>query len=197
MQAVDVTVSDALLGTLALWLGWRSRGADDTGRRSSVRLVMFSIVAGTWLGAIWHGFLSTSSDPFSALVWRLTMLAVGFTAYGFAMFGASLLQLKARAWPVLFRLILAAYALVLLFIADFRLAMALYLPAILLALLAFIRRRNGAGIAGLLLVFVASAYQQWGPDLQAGWLTHNTVYHLLLMPALWFFWRGAIAAELA
>lgn len=194
MHEIDVAVSDVLLGILALWLGIRTKGADAAGRRSSLRLVMFSIVAGTWLGAMWHGFLSATGGSMSAMVWRLTMLAVGFTAYGFATFGAALLQLKARAWPVVFRLILAAYALALLFSADFRLAMALYLPAVLLTLFAFIRRRNGAGIAGLLLVFVASAYQQWGPDLQTAWLTHNTVYHLLLMPSLLLFWRGAIVS---
>jgi general stress protein CsbA len=197
MHEVDVSVSDALLGVVALWLGWRTQGTDDTGRRSSIRVVMFSIATGTWLGALWHGFLSVSTSPFSTLVWRLAMLAAGFTAYGFATFGASMLELKARAWPFLFRLVLAAYALALLFIDDFRLAMAMYLPAVLLALFAFIRRHNGVGVAGLLLVFVASAYQQWGPDLQAAWLTHNTIYHLLLMPALLLFWRGAIGAASA
>lgn len=197
MHEVDVAVSDALLGALALWLGWRTKGADAAGRRSSVRLVMYSIAAGTWLGAIWHGFLSGGGDPFSAMVWRLTMLAAGFTAYGFAMFAVSLLGLKARVWPVMFRLILGGYALALLFSDDFRLAMALYLPAVLLTLVGFILRRNGVGIAGLLLVFVASAYQQWGPDLQAAWLTHNTVYHLLLMPSLLLFWRAAIEVESA
>jgi len=194
MHEVDVSVSDALLGALALWLGWRTQG-DVTGGRSAVRLVMFSIAAGTWLGAIWHGFLSASGGPLSGLIWRLTMLAAGFTAYGFATFGMDLLQLKARTWPVLLRLILVAYALALLFNDDFRLAMALYLPAVMLALAGFVRRRNGTGAAGLVLVFVASAYQQWGPDLQAAWLTHNTVYHLLLMPSLWLFWRAAIGTE--
>jgi hypothetical protein len=195
MHEIDVAVSDALLGALALWLGWRTGGGDAAGGRSCVRLVMFSVAAGTWLGAVWHGFLSASGSPFASLVWRLTMLAAGFTAYGFATFGTALLELKARAWPVVLRLILAAYALALLFSDDFRLAMALYLPAVLLALAGFVRRRNGTGIAGLLLVFVASAYQRWGPDLQAAWLTHNTVYHLLLMPSLWLFWRAAIEDE--
>jgi Family of unknown function (DUF6962) len=193
MHAIDVAVSDALLGTLALWLGWRTPRS-ETPLRASIRLVLFSIAAATWLGFIWHGFLSASQGPLSDTLWRVIMLAAGFTAYGFALFAAVVMG-WGRAWTLLFRIVLGGYALALLFSADFRLVMALYLPAVLLALAGFVRRRNVPGIAGLLLVFVASAYQQWGPDLQADWLTHNTVYHLLLMPSLLFFRHGAMELE--
>jgi hypothetical protein len=195
MYEIDVAVSNALLGSLALWLGWRTPRL-ETPLRASIRLVLFSLAAAAWLGFVWHGFLSASKSPLSDALWRLTMLAAGFTAYGFAMFGAVVLG-WGRAWTVLFRIILGGYALALLFTAGFRLAMALYLPAVLLALAGFVRRCNMPGIAGLLVVFVASAYQQWGPDLQAGWLTHNTVYHLLLMPSLLLFRHGAIKVESA
>jgi len=192
MVELDVALSDGLLGTLALWLGWKvKRNSDDASLHGSLRLVFFSVAAGAWLGAIWHAFYAADTGMLSVVLWRLTMLSVGLTAYGFAMFGAFIVASKPQSWLRLFQSLLAIYALALIFSDDFLLAVAIYIPAVLLALAGFIFRRNAAGIGGLVLVCFASTYQIWGPDLHSVWLTHNAVYHLLLLPALLLFWLGA------
>ena len=145
MHEIDVAASDAMLGALALWLGWRTPGV-KAALRTCIRLVMFSVAAGAWLGAIWHGFLAGEGDAVSMLVWRLTMLAAGLTAYGFAMFGMVALGSKVRGWTMLFRIMLAGYALALVFSDDFRLAIALYVPAVLLTLSGFVRRGSMPGM---------------------------------------------------
>jgi len=192
MVELDVALSDALLGAMALWLCWRpGSGAAEDHVRVALRLVFFSIAAGAWLGAIWHAFFAADTSMLSVVLWRLTMLSVGLTAYGFAMFGVLIVASKPQPWLQLFKAVLVIYALCLLVGDDFRMAIILYIPAALLALAGFVRIGNVAGVSSLGLVFTASAYQQWGPDLHVIWLTHNTVYHLLLLPALLLFWLGA------
>ncbi|HKI61771.1 MAG TPA: hypothetical protein VKA31_05710 [Mariprofundaceae bacterium] len=192
MQEIDVALSDVLVGMLALWLGSRvARHCRSKSLHGALHIVFYAAAAGAWLGAIWHGFYASDQGALSVALWRLTMLSVGVTAYGFALFGTGLLVSKQQAWLWLFRAVLLIYALSLLVSDDFRLAIAIYIPAVLLALAGLVRRGNPAGAAGLVLVLLASAYQQWGPDLHADWLTHNTVYHLILLPSLMLFWLGA------
>ena len=187
-----MALSDVLVGMLALWLGSRvARHCRSKSLHGALHIVFYAAAAGAWLGAIWHGFYASDQGALSVALWRLTMLSVGVTAYGFALFGTGLLVSKQQAWLWLFRAVLLIYALSLLVSDDFRLAIAIYIPAVLLALAGLVRRGNPAGAAGLVLVLLASAYQQWGPDLHADWLTHNTVYHLILLPSLMLFWLGA------
>ena len=84
------------------------------------------------------------------------------------------------------------YASVVLFVShSFTIAVIHYLPAAVFLLGAFVfvyvRQRNGfllAGIAGLVLSFVAAAVQQSGMGLHPVYFNHNALFHVIQAFAL-------------
>jgi len=50
-----------------------------------------------------------------------------------------------------------------------------------------------AGMAGLLLTFIASGAQQAGIDLHPRYFNHNALYHLLQAVAMWLVYVSARA----
>jgi hypothetical protein len=94
-------------------------------------------------------------------------------------------------------LLLIVYAATILWIsASFTVAIVTYVPAVAFLLLAFAltcRQRPssylGAGIAGLVLSFVAAAIQQ--AEIRAPGLTHNALYHLVQAVAMLMIFAAA------
>lgn len=207
----DIALSDAALGLLALILALHQRMRFQltpcnteppimANLYRAMQWILLSTVFGAWLGAYWHAFLANDPGLLAQIIWRLTLVAIGCTAYGFALFGLYLLRpnpSQARPRPIIriiIPIILLAYLTALLIWEDFLLAIVVYLPAVLFAMIGFTRpplcSHQRLGITGLGLILIASAYQQWGPDIHPQWLTHNAVYHLLLMLALLLFYQA-------
>lgn len=134
-----------------------------------------------------------------AILWRLTLLAIGAAAFaGFALASRKLLApVPARVLTSATGVVYAAYAAVVLVVTQrFWVAIAHYLPAVLLLGAAFtvemVRGRPGAGqgLAGLLVTLVAAGLQQAQVSL-CGVIDHNTLYHLVQALGLWLLDRGA------
>jgi len=189
MHEIDIVLSDLLLASVAGVLGWRLEAGRAEPAAGALRLILLAIAAGALLGGLWHALFSLDTGVASLLLWRLTMVALGVTAYGFARLGLALLRVKRDGWQWVFLSLLIVYLLLLVSVDAFWLATAINVPATLLALLGSVKRSCMPGVAGILLLYTASFYQLWGPD-PVPWLTHNAIYHLMLIPALWLLWFG-------
>jgi Family of unknown function (DUF6962) len=184
-----VALSDFALaiecGAFAAWLVRRSRTPIGL---AFAALFAASAVAAL-LGGITHGFLPDQQTLAARLVWSGTLAAIGIAGFACWVVGALLLlpPRGARVVAVLAGLVFIGYLAVILFVSrSFTVAVADYAPAsafLLIAFgLAFWRQRTGyllAGVAGVLLSFVAAAIQQAGIALHPGYLDHNTLYHLV------------------
>ena len=151
----------------------------------------FFAAAGTAavLGGVAHGFLPDHGTALYAVVWAGTLIAIGVAALASWIIGARLI-LSPDATRIVIALaaaLFAAYvAVVLLVSRAFAVAIAHYLPgaAFLLAafMIAYFRERKtflAAGLAGVVLTFVAAGIQQARIDLHPTWLTHNALYHVV------------------
>ncbi len=196
MSEVDIAVSDALLGALALTLLIHHRRHFPASPFAApLAWLLGGLAAGAWLGGIWHALYPDASGPMPALVWRASLLAAGISACGFARLGLRLLDISASG---IINILLALYIAALLLTDDFLLALLATLPAMALTLFGFLKRPPARiGVTGLMLILGASAWQRWGPDLPVWWLSHNTVYHLLLMPALLLVYRAVTKLEMS
>ncbi len=133
-----------------------------------------------------------------AILWRVTLLAIGAAAFaGWAIGARKLLTpVPARVLTAGAGVAFIAYATVALAVSQgFWVAILHYLPAALFLGAAFAvevgRRRKGAGrgLAGLLLTLVAAGLQQGRVGIDPH-LDHNTVYHLVQAVGLWLLDRG-------
>ena len=197
----DVALTDFALAAEAGWLGalvWR-HGAPAPARRWWAAF-FWSVGAGALLGGVSHGFVPPPYGVGGAVLWRLTLLAIGGAAL--SVWGAGA---HALGGPVASRVITAgrvlftAYAAVVLFVTDaFAVAIAHYAPAAVflfgVLLRAWRRSRAHAALAGLLglLVLAAGSFAQTARlALPPMHLTYNAVYHLFEMLALVLLYRAA------
>ncbi len=200
MTEIDVALTDYLLGLESAWFAIvLAREGRDAPAVRYFSLAFAGLALAALLGGTSHGFFNTATGPVHFIWWWTTLLAIGMAATGFAL--AGLLLLGMRPAPGYQRLSLGLfllYAAVTFLRPDFLFAILFYLPALFICLAGFVicnRRAAGraaaSGITGILLVLLASAGQQLGIGLQAISLSHNALYHLLLMPALWLIFRSA------
>jgi len=183
----DVALTDFALaletGTFAVIL--------DRTRSTQRRFVLFfaAIAAAALLGGAVHGFFPDPAAPLARALWRVTLLAIGFAAFG-AWLAAARLGLPdgSARWVIRAAAAeLAAYgAIVVTGDRPFAVAICQYLPAtaFLLVVLAvrWVRCREPAALGGagaLAVTFVASGLQQAGIGLHPRWFNHNALYHLL------------------
>ena len=206
MTQIDVTLTDYLLCAQALWF---AAGTGRLGRRSPtatyLQLTFIGFAAASLAGGTTHGFFNATSDPLHAPLWWLTLWFVGVTAAGFALTGIALLQPRFEPialWAAAVTLVL--YTLFTVVHPDFLVAILFYVPATLICLAGLIRwyRHHGGqdvayGIAGILISLLAPVVQQLKLSLHPVYLTYNAVYHLILMLALYLFYRGAKQVLLA
>lgn len=138
------------------------------------------------LGGVTHGFLADVSAQMRRFFWLASMISIGLGGLTAYVISIELLGI-CRSWLWLALLAFLVYVWDILFIsADFRTAVAFYLPATVLLLVSFLvvyfRRRQRAPLIGAgatLLSFAAAFVQQSGWDLHAVYLDHNTVFHLI------------------
>jgi len=197
-------VTDYVLALLCLALGVRLARRGAGGQRSvrwfAASFLTTGLAAAT--GGTVHGRGPLLPDPAEVILWKLTVLAIGATAFLF---------LSAAAWaslrPPIRRLMLmiasiqfAGYAAWMLWHDDFVYVIYDYVPAMLvvLAIQYLDRHRNPASTrwvaAGILLSFLAAAIQQSGLTLHPSF-NHNDVYHVVQMAAVLVLARGGAAMQ--
>ena len=184
-------------------LTFRALVPPDPFRRAlGLFLVGFALTA--FLGGTVHGFFPDENALAYQVLWRATLLALGFTALAGWWMGSSLV-LSGGAARVVTLLALAAfvvYAAVILFVAQtFLVAVIHYLPATVFVLIAFAvtfarTRAKPAlhGTIGLVLTFVAAGIQTAGVGIHPVYFDHNALYHVVQGVAIVFIYlsgRGA------
>lgn len=163
--------------------------------RNALRLLFAALAGAALLGFVVHGFLVDKSSLAYRLSWIGTLLAIGVMTFAMVWMATRLCCTEsAGRWIVRASLLLlSGYALlVLLGFRRFGLAVAVYLPALLFLLTAFVIQYRCSHIPGsllgaisLLLSVLAAAVQQSGVSLHPEYLDHNTLYHLIQAVALW------------
>ena len=202
MTEPDVTLTDyAIAVECAVFCALILRSPTSDVRLRRWWAVLFaSIGAGAVLGGTVHGFTVEPSLP-RAILWVLTMLALGVTALAMWMAGARVyLPEPAATWVARAAIAqLITYAFVVLFVNRlFLVAIATYLPAAVFLLVVMIlmyrrmpNRPLALTIAGLLLTFVAAGIQQAGIAVHPVYFNHNALYHVIQGVALFLIWVGA------
>lgn len=198
----DVTLTDYALfvecATLA-WLLHRERTGKRALRRSCVLFFSATALAALTGGTV-HGLALDEGSLLGTVLWKATLLAIGAAALGAWLMGSHLLsrELLARRVRDTAVALFAVYALAVLFVDSFLLAVVHYLPAALFLLLVFGLRYAGKrersllwGVAGVLLTCLAAAVQRLGVGLHPVWLDHNALYHLIQGIALLFLFIAA------
>ena len=168
--------------------------------RTERRLFFASAALASLAGGTVHGFFLDGRTLGNAVLWRITLMAIGVTAASAWAIGArvSFRAPAARAITIAAAAGFAGYAVLTLFITQaFRAAVVFYLPAVVFLLIvlsgAYVRTRDRGvlvAIAGLGLMFIAAAVQQARIALHPTYFNHNALYHLLQAVALWLLFLG-------
>lgn len=160
------------------------------------------------MGFVAHGFIADKDSGLHAAVWTTVLLAIGTVALAAWAVGAQLLWTPALARRITHAAILCSmlyFAVVLAGYRPFALAICFSLPAtvfLFMALVVHNRRTPAAhlraGMAGMLLTFVAALVQQAGIALHPTHFDHNALYHLIQAVALLLVYvaaRGLLRGE--
>jgi hypothetical protein len=192
----DVTLTDFGLAVecafMAAWL--HSRAPAGSPLRGWFVTFFAASSIGALLGGIAHGFLPDIQSTIYRVIWSATLLAIGIAALSSWAIGARLLFSEAAAKQVLVlaALLFAVYVAAVLGLSQsFAVAIIYYAPAVAFLLVSFVltylrrpRTYLVAGIAGLVLSFMAAAIQQTKTDIVSLGLSHNGLYHLVQAAAL-------------
>jgi len=169
-------------------------------RRREHALFFGSAAVASLAGGTVHGFFLDVRTLGNAVLWRITLIAIGVTALSAWAIGARMLcpASAARRITIAAAAAFAGYSVLTLFTTqDFRAAVIFYLPAAVFLLVvlsvAYARareRRILVAIAGLGLMFIAAAVQQARIALHPTYFNHNALYHLIQAVALWLLFLG-------
>lgn len=185
-----VALTDFGLAVEGIVLAWMlARSAPSSPLRCWFIHFFISVAIAAALGGTVHGFLPDESTAAYAVLWRATLLSIGYTALAAAMAAAHLLRSSAvkKAVQAVAVTGLVVYVVVVVFVSqEFRNAIFAYVPCTVFLLIAFVvvwsRSRSSAalvGTAGMLLTFVAAAVQQSSLAVPALHLDHNAIYHII------------------
>jgi len=148
------------------------------------------------LGGTWHATSADWPEPIIRLLWQGMVLALGLASFG--MLAGSVLSTVPRRWQAAAMLAIFVKSLVYLSGAtaceSFDCAIADYFSAMLIVLLLHwnpARKKSssarwivgGVAVSAIAIAVVASGFSP-------GFLTHNDLYHLIQMVALYSFYRG-------
>jgi hypothetical protein len=182
----DVTLTDFALaiecGGFALWLARY--------RHATAFVALFAAAAlASLLGGISHGFLPDATTLAARLTWNGSLAAIGVAAVACWVIGARLIlsETGTRIVIAIAAIVLVAYLAVVLLVSNsFSVAIAGYAPAMTFLLVAFVlawhRERTCfhlAGVAGMVLSFVAAAVQEMRVGIHPVYFSHSALYHLI------------------
>ena len=169
-------------------------------QRKEHALFFGSAAIASLAGGTVHGFFLDDRTLGNAVLWRITLIAIGVTAASAWAIGARVLfpVPTARRISIAAAAALAVYCVVTVFITqEFRAAVIFYLPAVVFLLVAlsvaYARARERGilvAVAGLGLMFIAAAVQQARLALHPRYFNHNALYHLIQAVALWLLFLG-------
>jgi hypothetical protein len=207
MTEPDVTLTDyglALENALLTYLLYR-QSVTHKSLRAWFALFFASTGAAALGGGTVHGFFLDEASAGYAVVWPLTLIAIGVAAMAGWSIGARIQfsEIPARWISLVAALELAGYCAIVLWVTQtFAVAVANYLPAAIFLSLAFIsayrraapqQQRIGLGFWGLLLTFIGTALQQAEIGLHPRYFNHNALYHLIQAVALFLIFLAARA----
>jgi len=193
MTESDVALTDYALAIQCALFAYVVRGRENA-------FFFGSAAVASLAGGTVHGFFLDARTLGNAILWRITLIAIGVTAVSAWAIGARVLfpAPTARRITMAAAAAFAVYCVLTLFITQqFRAAVVFYLPAVVFLLVvlcvAYARARARGilvAIAGLGLMFIAAAVQQARIALHATYFNHNALYHLIQAVALWLLFLG-------
>ncbi len=202
MTEADVTLTDyalALEGVLFLLLLHRGQARPGS-LRFWFALFFASMSAASLCGGTVHGFFLDEQSLGCAILWPMTLLAVGVTTLSTWAIGANLLirERVARWVLVAAGVQFALYGVVVLFLTqEFWVVVVDNLPAALFLLvvlgLAYRREKHGSlllAAGGPALTLIAMLLQQLRVGIHPVYFNHNALYHVLQAIALFLFFQG-------
>ncbi len=152
-------------------------------------------------GGTTHGFFLDEAKQGYAILWPITLTAIGLGALAGWAIGAKLLFSRgiARVISIVAAMEFAAYCFAVLFVNQtFMVAVINYLPAAVFLTVAlgivyarYRERELLIGLSGLALIFVAAGVQHGGIALHPVYFNHNALYHVIQAVALFMIFRGA------
>jgi hypothetical protein len=204
MNAPDVTLTDFFIALICLYFAVRLvyvQAMHHDLRKLFVGLFISTAVAAA-AGGIFHGYFETSQTVWPKVLWKLTLLAIGCTAFylwhiGFY-FG---LPQKSRRYTGFFlQMGILGYAFYVGYISqDFIVAIIAYLPAVLFLTGALIVRffkakdsRFLIAILAMVLTIAAAAIQVLKIDLHPQYFNHNAFYHVIQALGLYLLYRFSL-----
>ena len=191
MLKPDVTLTDYAVTIECAVLLWMLRGRDGDQRAWLALFLVAVAVAAITAGTV-HGYYPAPTSRAHAVLWRLTMLALGTGALAAWALGAGLLFAAhvAHRMTAVAALAFAAYAIVVVWVSQaFWIAIAFYLPAAAFLLVAFAARGIVGGAVGMLLTFVAAAIQVGRVGLLG--LDPDALYHLVEAVSVWLVFEAS------
>jgi hypothetical protein len=187
----DVALTDYTLTFECLAFCWVLAGI-----KTSLKIPKWSSIAAflglglaAFTGGTVHGFFQEESSLGFRLLWPVTLLGIGLTAFSCWIFASDILfvgRLK-KSMQVFAVVALGAYVVEILFLDQrFKIAIFFYLPAAILLFGAawriYFRERTlpaATGISGIAIALIAPVLQQRGISWSSLSLNHNSLYHLL------------------
>jgi hypothetical protein len=210
IQEFDVTVTDWLIAVCSFYWAWRTWSSKRLGLPVSQHprlqqqlwaALFFFVGMASLTGGTYHGFFASEPSDFQWL-WPMTLMSIlSAAAVIWNLAGQLLNTIRAQKTlaqvSLVFLFFQANY--VLLVDASFVVAILAYAPALLLlTVLVAIKvfRDNARGLRpallGLSLSLLAPLVQQAKISLHPYFFTHNSVYHLIQLIALFFIYRSVM-----
>lgn len=174
--------TDYALGAVAALLGLRLRHVCKPWA-----LALLALAAAAFLGGTWHGIVQ------SPVLWKATLLSAGLASFAMLV-GSAALTLHGfprRAVVVFASSKLALYSAWVLLHDDFTAVIAD--SGLSLAIVGALHFTNGWMLAGVATSVAAALVQASGVGLHRHF-NHNDLYHVVQAAALFFFYRGIVAA---
>lgn len=160
----------------------------------------WSLSFGALMGAISHGLGPHFSENTQALIWKLTVLPIGFTSVFFLMGTLHhTIAFDSARWlywvPVLF---LAAYLFTIMKDDSFNNVVKFYGPVMGFVLAVMLYSHFGLGspgagqaALGLIITFAAAGVQVSGFSIHQHF-NHNDLFHVIQMAGMYFIYRGSL-----
>ncbi len=195
-------VTDYALGALCAALAIRMRGRGLPQNRADWAAALSACAVAAFAGGTYHGFLPHLDERLAAVLWRLTLLAIGWAAYA-AVTATCRAHLAARQRAVIWagRLQAAAYALAAIATGEFLVAIINYSLAFAFVLAVHLRAWHERGdraaltvVCGVLTSFLAAGIQAAGIAPHESF-NHNDLYHVVQMAGTALLYRGALRSQ--
>lgn len=193
----DLVLSLLAIGFAARLIPYANRLRQESMRDWGIAFGVLGI--GSLAGGVAHGFAPYLSETAYAVIWRITLYAVGIASF-YMVSGTARAALRHRvaSWLILtagIKLIVYLYRTST--TPNFALAIYEYVPNMIAVLvMGLVLRKHRRDVSGLWLTlgvvvsFLAAGIQLSGVALYPNF-NHNDLYHVVQMVGLMLFYRGA------